>query len=155
MATLKNNDPKTRKSLLGRREITTSRYKNPKTGEVQKSKYIKYKDGSTKQKTVEKKPGLFGKKITTTTYRGPSSSPKEDIVTKVRHRKEGFLPRVKTTTYDRMMEEKDIKTNLFYKMGSKRERAKLKKNAGVRGEGERTKVKNCLKKGCSANPLNK
>ncbi len=148
MATLKDNEPKTRKSLFGRREITTSRYKNPKTGEVQKSKYIKYKDGSSKAKTVEKKPGLFGKKITTTTYRGPSSSPKEDIVTKVRHRKEGFLPRVKTTTEDRMMDTKDVKTNLFYKMGSKRERAKLQKDGGVVPANKKRKVQNCLKGTC-------
>ena len=145
-----NETPKTRKSLFGGKEISKSRYKNPKTGEVQKTKYVKYSDGSSKQKTVEKKPGLFGKKETTTTYRGAGS--KEDMVTEKRYRKAGVLPRVKTVTKDNLMGTQETKKNLFYKIGTKKERVKLKND--VRGEGQRTKVKNCLK-GCSANPLNK
>jgi hypothetical protein len=141
----KDDNIKTRKSLFGKKEITTQRYKNPKTGEVRKSKDVKYKDGSSKSKVVEKKPGLFGRKTTTTTYSGKS---KGDVITKKRHRLEGVLPRVKTYTEDKMMGEKDAKTNLFYKLGSKRERAKLKKNGGVVPANKKKPVQNCLKGTC-------
>jgi pyruvate-formate lyase len=139
---------------IGGTTITRSRTKNPKTDKVQKSVYIQKKDGSTVTKTTEKTGGLkgvFDKKIKTTTRRSANSNP-EDMITTTRYRKAGVLPRVKTTTKDRLTNEKDVKTNLFYKIGTKKERKKLKND--IRGEGERTKVKNCLK-GCSANPLNK
>ena len=74
------------------------------------------------------------------------------MVTEKRYRKAGVLPRVKTVTKDNLMGTQETKKNLFYKIGTKKERVKLKND--VRGEGQRTKVKNCLK-GCSANPLNK
>ena len=139
---------------IGGTTITRSRTKNPKTDKVQKSVYIQKKDGSTVTKTTEKTGGLkgvFDKKIKTTTRRSANSNP-EDMITTTRYRKAGVLPRVKTTTKDRLTNEKDVKTTLFYKIGTKKERKKLKND--IRGEGERTKVKNCLK-GCSANPLNK
>jgi hypothetical protein len=145
-----NEKPKTRKSLFGNKEITKSSYKNPKTKEVVKSKYVKYSDGSSKQKTVEKKPGLFGKKETTTTYRGAGS--KEDMVTEKRYRKAGVLPRVKTVTKDNLMGTQETKKNLLYKLGTKKERVKLSKSGGILSG--RKEVKNCLK-GCASNPLNK
>jgi hypothetical protein len=139
------NLPKTRKSLFGNKEITKSKYKNPKTKEVVKSKTVNYKDGSSKSKTVEKKPGLFAKKETTKTYRGPGV--KEDLVTVKRTRKKGVLPRVTTVTTDNLMGTKEVKRNLLYKLGSKRERGKLKSD--VRSESQRITPKNCLK-GCAA-----
>jgi hypothetical protein len=138
--------PKTRKSLFGNKEITKSKYKNPKTKEVTKSRSVKYSDGSSKTKTVEKKPGLFAKKVTTKVYRGPGGS--QDIVTERRTRKKGLLPKVTTVTTDNLMETKKVKKNLLYKLGSKRERVKLQKNAGIRGEGQRRKIDNCIN-GCT------
>jgi hypothetical protein len=138
--------PKTRKSLFGNKEITKSKYKNPKTKEVTKSRSVKYSDGSSKTKTVEKKPGLFAKKVTTKVYRGPGGS--QDIVTEKRTRKKGLLPKVTTVTTDNLMETKKVKKNLLYKLGSKRERVKLQKNAGIRGEGQRRKIDNCIN-GCT------
>jgi len=145
----KDNIPKTRKSLFGNKEITKSKYKDPKTKEVIKSRSVKYSDGSEKSRVVEKKPGLFAKKVTTRTYRGPGV--KEDVVTEKRTRKKGILPRVTTVTTDNLMETKKVKRNLLYKLGSKRERGKLKSD--VRGEGERFTPKNCLK-GCAAGVKN-
>jgi hypothetical protein len=46
------------------------------------------------------------------------------------------------------METKKVKKNLLYKLGSKRERVKLQKNAGIRGEGQRRKIDNCIN-GCT------
>jgi hypothetical protein len=141
-----DNIPKTRKSLFGNKEITKSKYKNPKTKEVTKSRSVKYSDGSSKTKTVEKKPGLFAKKVTTRTYRGSGSN--EDQVTVKRTRKKGVLPRVTTVTTDNMMEKKEVKRNPLYTLGyAKKTRKKL--NTGVRGDGERVTPQNCLK-GCSA-----
>jgi hypothetical protein len=141
-----DNIPKTRKSLFGNKEITKSKYKNPKTKEVTKSRAVKYSDGSSMTKTVEKKPGLFAKKVTTKTYRGSGSN--EDQVTEKRTRKKGVLPRVTTVTTDNMMGTKEVKRNPLYKIGyAKKTRKKL--NAGVRGEGERFTPKNCLKN-CAA-----
>lgn len=142
-----DNIPKTRKSLFGNKEVTRSKYKNPKTKEVVRTKTVNYSDGSSKTKTVEKKPGLFAKKETTKAYRGPGA--KEDLVTEKRTRKKGVLPRVTTVTTDNLMGTKKVKRNLLYKLGSKRERGKLAKDAGIRGEGERFTPKNCLK-GCAA-----
>lgn len=151
-----NNSDKFKTIKIGGTTITKSKTKNPKTNKVQKSVYIQKKDGSTVTKTTEKTGGLkgvFAKKTKTTTRRSANSNP-EDMTTTTRYRKAGVLPRVKTTYKDMLTNEKDVKKNLFYKLGTKKERKKLKSD--VRGEGERTKIPNCLKgKACSANPLNK
>ncbi len=148
---------KTRTFNIGKTSVTLSKSvkkSGPKTNEVQKGIYIKKKDGSTYQREKTKTAGLKGvfDKKKTVVKRSPAGTSKDDFTVSTRTRKAGFLPRVKKTEYDNLMQEKSSKTNLFYKLGTKRERAKLKND--VRGEGERTKVKNCLK-GCSANPLNK
>jgi hypothetical protein len=137
--------PKTRKSLFGNKEITTSRDKNPKTNQIVKSKYTKNPDGSSKTKIVEKKPGPFARKETTTIYRGTNQ---DDVMTEKRIRKKGVLPKVKTTTTDNLMREKSVKKNFLYKLGSRGERKKMK--GDVRGESERFTPKNCLKGSCSA-----
>jgi hypothetical protein len=151
LTTVKNDLPTTRKSLFGNKQITKSRSVD-KLGNVTKSKRILNPDGSSKTKTIEKDKGLkgvFGKRVTTTTRRGVLD---DDIMTTRRMRKKGVLPKVKTTSTDKLLQEKDVKKNVFYKLGSRGERKKL--NNDIRSESERYKPKNCLE-GCAANPLNK
>ena len=141
-----NSLPKTRKSLFGNKQITTSRSIDKK-GTLLKSKRVLNPDGTSKTRTVEKKPGLkgvFGRRETTTTYRGANQ---DDVMTTQRIRKKGLLPKVKTTTTDRLMREKDVKKNVFYKLGTRGERKKMK--GDIRGEGDRVTPKNCLKN-CAA-----
>jgi hypothetical protein len=141
-----NSLPKTRKSLFGDKQITTSRSIDKK-GTLLKSKRVLNPDGTSKTRTVEKKPGLkgvFGRRETTTTYRGANQ---DDVMTTQRIRKKGLLPKVKTTTTDQLMREKDVKKNFLYKLGSRGERKKMK--GDIRGEGDRVTPKNCLKN-CAA-----
>lgn len=142
-----NSLPKTRKSLFGNKKITTSRSMDKK-GNVIKSKHILNPDSSSKTRTVEKKPGLkgvFGRRETNTTYRGTLN---DDVMTKQRIRKKGILPKVKTTTTDKLLQEKDVKKNFLYKLGSRGERKKLKSD--IRGEGDKITPENCLKGTCKA-----
>lgn len=146
-----NSLPKTRKSLFGNKQITTSRSIDKK-GNLLKSKRVLNPNGSSTTRTVEKKPGLkgiFGRRETNTTYRGTLE---DDIMTTQRIRKKGLLPRAKTTTTDKLLKEKEVNKNILYKLGSRGERKKMKSD--VRGEGDRVKPKNCLEN-CFANPLNK
>ena len=152
-----NNKDKFRTFKVGGSTVTLTKDKKrsgPKTTEVKKGIYIQKKDGSTIQREKTKTAGLRGvfDKKKTVVKRTAAGSNNEDFTVSTRTRKAGFLPRVKKTENDNLMQEKSSKTNLFYKLGTKKERKKLKSD--VRGEGQRTKVKNCLK-GCSANPLNK
>ena len=105
--TMDNDLPKTRKSMFGNKEITKSRSIDKK-GNVVKSKRVLNPDGTSKTRTVEKKAGLkgiFGRRETTTTYRGTNQ---DDVMTTQRIRKKGLLPKVKTTTTDQLMREKDV-----------------------------------------------
>jgi hypothetical protein len=141
----KDDLPKTRKTLFGNKEVTKSRNVNPKTGVITKSKYVVSPDKSSKLKIVEKKPGLFARKETSTVYRGTNQN---DVITEKRVRKAGVLPKVKTITTDNLMREKSVDKNLFYKLGSRGERKKMK--GDVRGEGSRITPANCLKGTCKA-----
>ena len=145
--TMDNDLPKTRKSMFGNKEITKSRSIDKK-GNVVKSKRVLNPDGTSKTRTLEKKAGLkgiFGRRETTTTYRGTNQ---DDVMTTQRIRKKGLLPKVKTTTTDQLMREKDVKKNVLYKLGSRGERKKMK--GDIRGEGSRVTPKNCLKGTCIA-----
>ena len=140
-----NDLPKTRKSMFGNKEITKSRSIDKK-GNIIKSKRVLNPDGTSKTRTEEKKPGLkgvFGRRETTTTYRGTNQ---DDVMTTQRIRKKGILPKVKTTTTDQLMREKDVKKNIFYKLGSRGERKKMK--GDIRGERSRITPENCLKGTC-------
>jgi hypothetical protein len=121
--TTKDKLPKTRKSLFGNKTITKSRSTDEK-GRVVKGKYVQKPDGSSMSKTVVKKPGiknLFGKKETTTIYKGVD---KGDVLTEKRTRKKGILPRTQTTSNDQLMNEKTRSSNLFSKIDSKLKRKK-------------------------------
>jgi hypothetical protein len=121
--TTKDKLPKTRKSLFGNKTITKSRSTDEK-GRVVKGKYVQKPDGSSMSKTVVKKPGiknLFGKKETTTIYKGVD---KGDVLTEKRTRKKGILPRTQTTSNDQLMNEKSRSSNLFSKIDSKLKRKK-------------------------------
>lgn len=144
MAITRDDIPKTRKSLFGNKQVTKSRNVDKK-GVITRSKYVQNPDGTSKTKTVEKKPGLFARKETTTINRGTNQ---DDIMTTQRIRKKGLLPKVKTTTTDNMLKEKSVKKNLLYKLGSRGERKKMK--GDIRGEGSRITPANCLKGTCKA-----
>ena len=121
--TTKDKLPKTRKSLFGNKTITKSRSTDEK-GRVVKGKYVQKPDGSSMSKTVVKKPGiknLFGKKETTTIYKGVD---KGDVLTEKRTRKKGILPRTQTISNDQLMNEKSRSSNLFSKIDSKLKRKK-------------------------------
>jgi len=144
---VKNDLPTTRKSLFGNKEITKSRSVD-KLGNVTKSKHILNPDGSSKTKVVEKDKGLkgiFGKRVTTTTRRGVLD---DDIMTTRRSRNKGLLPKVKTTSTDKLLQEKEVKKNFLYKLGSRGERKKMKND--IRSESEKFKPNNCLEKTCPA-----
>lgn len=139
----KGDLPKTRKTLFGNKEVTKSRNVNPKTGVITKSKYVVSPDKSSKLKIVEKKPGLFARKETSTVYRGTNQ---DDVMTEKRIRKKGILPKVKTTTTDNLMREKSVKKNFLYKLGTRGERKKMK--GDIRDESKRFKPSSCLNGSC-------
>jgi hypothetical protein len=148
---VKNDLPTTRKSLFGNKEITKSRSVD-KLGNVTKSKRILNPDGSSKTRVVEKYKGLkgiFGKRVTTTTRRGTLD---DDIMTTRRSRKKGLLPKTKTTSTDKLLQEKEVNKNFLYKLGSRGERKKLKSD--IRSESEKFTPPKCLDS-CVSNPLNK
>lgn len=141
---------------VGKTSVSLSRHikkSGPKTKEVKRGIHISRPDGSSYTRTKTKTKGLkgvFGDKKTVIERRAGGDS--YDYTTYTRRRKEGILPKVKKTRYDGLTDQTKSKTNLLWKLDSKRGRVKLKND--IRGKGERTVVPNCLE-GCTRNPLNK
>lgn len=143
--TRKDKDPVTRKSLFSSNQVTRSRSTNEQ-GRTVKSKFVERPDGSSVSITKSKKPGLkgvFGRKEKTTITKGANPS---DVVTQTKFRSAGVLPRKQIIT-ERQPEDKTFrKTNLLYKLGSKKARVKMGND--IRPKGKRTEIKECLK-GCT------
>ena len=143
-----DNTPRTYK-ILGR-TITKGKYKNPKTKDVKKSKYIQYDDGRTKTVSVEKEGGLrgiFGRKTKTVIRSSASSNPEDKVIT-TKSRQKGIIPRVKTTTEDVLLGTKETKKSPLYDFNPRiTKKGKIK--TGIRTERSRSQgmVKNCIR-GC-------
>lgn len=148
---------KIRTFKVGKTSVSLSRHikkSGPKTKQVKRGIHISRPDGSSYTRTKTKTKGLkgvFGDKKTVIERNAPGQN-SNNYTTYTRRRVEGVLPKVQKTRYDGLTDQKETKTNIFWKLNSKRGRVKLKSD--IRGKGKRTMVDNCLE-GCTRNPLNK